>query len=118
MGYNTSFSGIIKFNKAMSVERAAELTQFCQERHEGEQWPSIHCDWELTGDLNGLRWNGSEKSYSMDRWLQLLINHFCLVEGIICNGIVEAYGEDFGDLWRIKCTNNKVLRQEPCIAYE
>jgi len=116
MGYSTEFKGKISFDQEVSELFAEEINFFCRKRHctednhnkTSDYAPSLWCDWEVAEDRKGLEWNGSEKSYDMDKWLPLLINKFLEPAGIICNGFVEAQGENVGDHWAIEVTDNEV----------
>jgi hypothetical protein len=68
--------------------------------------PGFWCDWETDG--RKLFWNGSEKSYGMDKWLVLLIDKFFKPHGHVLNGRIFAQGENPGDTWIIDVQNNVV----------
>ncbi|WP_394941155.1 hypothetical protein [Psychromicrobium sp. YIM B11713] len=98
--------------------------------------PGIWCHW-VAGEDGNLTWDEEEKTYNHAEWLDWIITdlfgpdsrdfvqqrlsedprlqHF--THDHIVNGIIEASGEDSGDLWRIKVTNNNVQIQNAEITY-
>jgi hypothetical protein len=112
MGYTTEFYGDLEVSPALSPITVAEFNEFCSQRHEGggvepgDPQYSIWCDWEVSADGTAISWNGSEKSYAMDDWLPWLLARFC--RGHKVNGVIEASGEEQGDLWAIVVTDSKV----------
>lgn len=121
MGYSTTFKGEIRFNRPLTSDEAAEVTNLCTQRHDDYaaiMLPSIHCDWELTPDRQGLRWNGSEKSYEMDAWLELIISHMLDEWDVIANGTVDAQGQHPDDVWRLHVEDNFVRKVKGVIVFE
>lgn len=130
MGYTTTFVGDITFNKNLTEDLKTEINKFCEKRHckgnltsegyniEEDYAPSLWCNWEVSEEGNSLRWNESEKSYSMDKWLEVIIDKFLIKEGVICNGTVLAYGENPGDVWRIRVVDNKVKAEKASFLFD
>lgn len=115
MGYTTEFSG--SFTIDPPIFSAAEMNDRL-----GQDWgtseaksklpDSIYtrwCDWEVTADGAQLRWNGSEKSYCMEAWLELLISDVLAPAGHVLNGRVDAFGEERGDNWAMQVTDNELV---------
>lgn len=69
--------------------------------------PGLWCDWIINDD-NELEWDGVEKFYYYEEWLEYLINHFFEPEGYILNGEIDFYGEDPSDFGKIIVTDNVV----------
>jgi hypothetical protein len=111
MGYTTEFSGKLTITPPLSEELTDEINQFCEERHGGHSsrfpgFPGYWCDWKTDGQK--LFWNGSEKSYEMDEWLELLIKKFLVPHGHTVNGRMLAQGEDSNDVWVLEAKDNAV----------
>jgi len=70
--------------------------------------PGLWCQWVPTKDGLGLEWDGGEKAYNMEDWIFYIINKYLAPRGYVLNGVVEAYGEDTGDIWAIKVEDNIV----------
>lgn len=82
-----------------------------------EGQPGLWCQWVPTEDGSALEWNGTEKFYAGAEWMRYLIDHFLkpgAVTGIdfcddhVCNGVIEAQGEDPSDRWDLVVRDNKV----------
>jgi hypothetical protein len=70
--------------------------------------PGLWCQWQVTEDGRAIKWDGSEKSYNSTEWMEYIINNFIAPTGSVCNGVINAYGEDRDDVWDLVVTNNKV----------
>lgn len=90
--------------------------------------PNVYCQWVPTDDGTALVWDKGEKFYDAAEWMQYLIDHF-LRDGAaasqdtdnrllqffyfsfdhVCNGTIEAQGEDPNDRWRLVVTDNVVM---------
>ncbi len=115
MGYTTEYSGELDIEPPLPAETVAAINEFCTTRHDPgytEEQPSIWCDWEVQPDGASIGWNGTEKSYMMDKWLPILIRDFIEPTGSVVNGAMEAQGEDMGDRWTLVVTDNVVTRKE------
>ncbi len=89
-----------------------------------ESQPSLWCQWVATGDGEYIEWDGGEKFYEAPAWMQYIISHFIgsspmakhanskwlteHLQGHVCNGIIEAQGEEAEDQWTLVVQNNKV----------
>ncbi len=71
--------------------------------------PSLWCHWIPTSDGRGIQWDGEEKFYHYNAWLQYLIVHFLKPWGYLVNGSVKWIGEDCSDVGQIKVENNTIL---------
>ena len=74
-----------------------------------ETQPGLWCHWIITDDLQHLEWNGGEKFYEYDKWLEYLIDNFIKPSGYILNGSVDWQGEDEEDSGTLFLTNNELL---------
>ncbi len=68
--------------------------------------PGLWCQWVVTEDGKYLEWDGGEKFYEYERWLEYLIDNFFTPLGYILNGDVEWQGEDYEDLGTLHVVNN------------
>jgi hypothetical protein len=86
--------------------------------HDGQ--PSLWCQWVPNEDGTALVWDGGEKFYESVAWMQYIIDHFLApnalaagkVKGITgghtLTGIIQAEGEEQGDVWHLVVKHNKV----------
>jgi hypothetical protein len=123
MGYTTTFEGELEIFPSLKPEQVTELNRFCRLRHsqrveegrdandnrEASYAPGLHCDWETDGF--SLSWNGSEKSYDMFEWVQLLNERFFKPWGCTLEGEVVATGQRPGDVWCIRADGASGLRK-------
>lgn len=70
--------------------------------------PGLWCQWVPTDDYEGLEWDNGEKAYNMEDWIFYIINRYLAPRGYVVNGLVNAYGEEAGDIWAIRVENNVV----------
>jgi hypothetical protein len=70
--------------------------------------PGLWCQWVPTSDGNGITWDGGEKFYDYQEWLQYLIDHFLEPWGYTLNGDVKWQGEQGDDAGVIRVTDNKI----------
>lgn len=151
MGYTTDFTGHVTVTPPLNAAEASFLFAFADSRRmrrpEGpystkdygygdlpgndtntppEGQPSLWCNWGPTLDGAGIGWNGAEKFYNADAWMQYLIDHFlgagAAAQGLpgfehftfdhVVNGTISAQGEDPDDTWLLIVTDNSVNRVE------
>lgn len=85
-----------------------------------EGQPGLWCQWVPTDDGTAIEWDGGEKFYDSPEWMAYIIKHFlkpdCLAKDAlpflqanhVCNGSIEAQGEDSDDRWQLAVVNNAV----------
>lgn len=111
-----------------SFMREREDSDIIDYNHPPKGQPDLWCNWEPSEDGSCIHWNGSEKSYNMDEWITYLIEHFIgdnpraknvlpFLQSHKCNGVVDAYGEDHGDIWRIVVTDNNVRSETGAVMF-
>ena len=71
--------------------------------------PGLWCGWVPTEDRKGIEWNEAEKFYYSDKWMDYILNRILKPKGYVGNGVIEAQGEDMGDLWWLHVRDNKVI---------
>lgn len=118
MGYTTDFEGRINLSRELTMSEAQAILDFSETRHDPTQMPGYNCDWEPTRDGYGIQWNGIEKFYDADAWMQVVLDRFITPLGIAANGVINAQGEDPSDVWRLKVTDNKVTVVKAKIVWE
>jgi hypothetical protein len=122
MGYTTTFRGAFTLSKQLTEDQTRRFNDFCEERHgtnsrEFPGCPSFWCDWETDGI--SIFWNGSEKSYEMVEWANILYNKFLKPWGVeITGGEMNASGEESGDIWKIVFRNGKFTAVRASIVYQ
>lgn len=70
--------------------------------------PSLWCQWIPNKDGTAIEWDGEEKFYHYIEWLEYLIEKILEPRGYVLNGIVEWYGEEWGDNGTIIVRDNIV----------
>jgi hypothetical protein len=75
MGYTTEFSGRFVANKKFTKKLTNELNELAETRHGGNcdvypGFPGFWCQWVPSADGCGIEWDGGEKFYAYDKWLQ------------------------------------------------
>lgn len=154
MGYTTEFSGCVRIDPPLNQEEIDYLNKFSGTRRmdrssgpyfvDGDGFagqgdgpdtiynynkppkgqPGLWCNWEPSEDGKYIRWNGGEKFYESDAWMDYLITHFLrpgaraksklpfLQANHICNGEILAQGEDLHDRWKLIVVDNVVTVRE------
>jgi hypothetical protein len=114
MGYNTDFEGSIEITPALDHVELAAMHKLTHDRHENNrayggygEAPNYYCDYTFSDDGTSLAWSGAEKSYDMDKWLELIVKK---LPGHEFNGKLHARGEDFHDMWTLAATGRTVTR--------
>jgi hypothetical protein len=96
--------------------------------------PSLWCQWVPNEDGTAIEWDGQEKFYESEAWMAYVIDHF-LKPGAeaskvgdpqfagftfdhVCNGTIEAQGEQHDDKWRLVVEDNIVRVQSAKIVWE
>lgn len=70
--------------------------------------PSLWCQWIPNSTGTAILWNGAEKFYEYERWLEYLIRNFLQPWGYTLDGEIEFQGEDLEDFGRIRVASNAV----------
>lgn len=91
--------------------------------------PGLWCQWVPTDGGNTIEWDGGEKFYHAAEWMEYIIDHFLkpgavaaselpfLQANHVCNGRIEAQGDDRDDRWLLKVINNVVTTHDGTIHY-
>lgn len=124
MGYQTDFDGNFTIDPPLSAELTAQVNAFCGERHEPEDFPnypleySYYCQWQVGEDGDTLAWDGSEKFYEYEVWLQYLIDTYIIPTGSVLDGEVTWDGEEHGDTGMLSVKDNVLTVKQGRVVYE
>lgn len=124
MGYTTDFDGRINLSRELTDAEAKAIYDFSEERHGGNvggfttRVQGYWCNWAPTDDRLGIEWNGAEKFYDADEWMQLVLDEFITPAGIVANGTIKAQGEDYNDRWLLVVTDNVVTTKKGRVVYD
>lgn len=99
MGYTTKFKGQFNFVGAVPAETILTLMDLHNnDSHEQpKESPGGYCQWELTKDRTGLKWDNGEKFYDYVPWAQYIVDHVLKPAGVGLSGSVSFAGEDVED---------------------
>lgn len=82
--------------------------------------PGLWCGWTVTDEGDQIIWDGGEKFYDAEKWMAYLVEHFLKPGAIaastlpflqanhVCNGEIDAQGEESDDRWKLIVENNRV----------
>lgn len=106
MGYTTKFQGELKFSKELTASQLAALQAMmgedCRDHPEWGAKDLYYIDLELTKDFSGLKWSGSEKTYSMEKLVNVVIKEMRKKWADFgLTGTFAAQGEDVEDRWTL-----------------
>jgi hypothetical protein len=106
MGYTTQFNGELKFAHEPSVKQIAKLdSMFGKDCRSHKEWDAAglyYIDLELNDDYTGIRWNGAEKTYDMDKLVNVVIREMRKeFPEFALTGSLIAQGEDVDDRWQL-----------------
>jgi len=106
MGYSTKFKGELRFTVEPTASQLATSKAMCGEDcREHPEWnaPDLYyIDLELTEDFSGLRWSGVEKTYDLDKLVNVVIGEMRKKwPDFGLTGTLAAQGEDVEDRWEL-----------------
>jgi hypothetical protein len=114
MGYTTNFAGRFDMDRLPPAEVIVALRDLedrdFRDRPLEIPAPSNYCQWVLTKDCKGLEWDGGEKFYSYDKWLEYIAKYILKPAGITLNGKVSFKGEEWSDRGWLVCDNGTVSK--------
>lgn len=120
MGYTTTFSGVLTFTTKLAPGPLAylETTFLGTDGRDHPEWKAeygelTHFDFCLTGDKDGIEWDGSEKFYHAVEKANLIIKEMKkLWPNFGLKGQMEAQGEEIGDVWTLRINPETGLAEE------
>lgn len=117
MGYTTEFEGKFELDKLPAAEVILQLNSLADlERgtRKGDM-PDSYCDWELTKDLQHIKWNGAEKFYYYKEWLQYIIDNILKPNRLTLSGSVKYKGESFDDFGVLAIEDGVVVKTKAAL---
>ena len=114
MGYSTDFSGVLTFKNMLNAAQIARLNKVLGEdvrafKYEvahfwdEAKFDGYHIDLEFTHDFDGIKWNGTEKTYHMVGAVNGIVKYMKhLFPDFELEGTLDAQGEDVKDKWKLK----------------
>lgn len=130
MGYSTSFTGELKFSRPLTGPELAYLKNhvlgqdvrdnilaWSDMRYRIPDVVDFDCltwiDLELTDNFDGLRWDGSEKTYQLVEKVNLVIAIMTVEFGDFrLTGKLLAQGEDIEDRWELIMKDQWAYRRD------
>lgn len=112
MGYNTKFKGVLGFEQELTAKQLATLNSMldedCREHPEWEDSKGLYyVDLELTKDFSGLKHSGAEKTYDLEKIVNVVTKQMRRQwPEFALRGELLAQGEDIEDRWRLVIDNN------------
>ena len=99
MGYSTQFSGRFDFvgDVPLNVIESMNDILGVDTRDRTGTFPGCFCGWILTKDNKGLKWDGEEKFYQWEEWLNWIIRTILLPNRVNLKGHVTYQGDDVED---------------------
>lgn len=108
MGYNTRFTGTLKFTTELTVPMLKRLNEFFgEDPREHPEWDlgrdSGYIDLKLAPDYSGIQWDdGCEKTYFLEKSVALIIREMRKEwPQFSLTGSLLAQGEDVEDRWEL-----------------
>lgn len=117
MGYTTSFEGVFKFSRELTLSEYHLLEDLADYDSDASSkamsklastHPDAYDQWQPTRDGWGLEWNGAEKFYEYVAWLEWLVKYFFEPRDIVVNGTLTYQGEEIGDVGQLEVSDNVV----------
>jgi hypothetical protein len=117
MGYTTKFNGELRFTKELSASQLATLDAMlgedCRDHPEWGANDLYYIDLELTKDFGGLKWNGTEKTYGLEKLVNVVIAQMRKKwPDFGLTGTLMAQGEDFDDVWALNIGADGLAHKE------
>lgn len=111
MGYTTKFSGKLLFNHDLPISAIQKLRTIlgedCREHPEWGRTDLTYIDLKIADELDGLEWDGSEKTYDLPEKVNLVIRLMHeAYPNFVLTGELLAQGEDIDDRWKLRMVAN------------
>jgi hypothetical protein len=122
MGYSTEFEGGFPFDKEPSIavlERLSKLNKTdTRDLDDGVKYPGAHCQWRpyCLNDKWFIKWDGGEKFYDYEEWLQWIIDEVLKPAGLKISGQVTWQGDDISDRGYLVVEDEKVSRKTMAVV--
>lgn len=113
MGYTTEFEGQFTITPPLDPMLCAWVRSLHEpgDRHpdDAAESPGGYCQWEPTRDGSGLKWDGEEKFYEWENWLEFIVARLGR-HGRIVSGSVRWQGEVKSDRGTLSVVDGKAHR--------
>jgi len=122
MGYTTNFKGILTFKPELKASQLAYLkTILGEDCGDHPEWETngdlCYIDLALTDDFSGLQWSGAEKTYDMDKLVNVVIRLMkARWPDFELDGKFMAKGEDIEDRWELLIEGGHATRRDIVIV--
>lgn len=121
MGYTTRFTGKLSFTTEGTASQLAALKALlgkdCRKHPELNAPGLCYIDLELTDDFSGLQWNGAEKTYDLDKMVNVVIREMRKKwPGFGLTGSLLAQGEDIEDRWTLAIGADGMAIKAPVVV--
>jgi hypothetical protein len=119
MGYNTNFKGELRFTKELTASQLAALSSMlgedCRDHPEWGAGKNLYyIDLELTKDFGGLKWNGAEKTYELEKLVNVVITQMRKQwPDFGLTGSMAAQGEEISDRWALVIGEDGFAHKQP-----
>ena len=109
MGYNTKFSGSLTLSRKLTLAEAKEFLDANEDPDSIEPAPVIrsYMQWVPSESLDAIVYDGNEKFYDYDKWLQWVLDRLAKM-GIVADGSIVWNGESAGDVGVLKVQSNSL----------
>lgn len=107
MGYTTRFTGELKFDPELTASQIVKLESMFQEDcRKHPDWDGgkglYYIDLEFNDDYSGMRWCAAEKTYDMEKLVNVVILEMRKKwPSFGVTGSLSACGEDIDDRWTL-----------------
>lgn len=107
MGYNTKFSGSLLLSRKLTLGEAKEFLDANEDPDCIEPKCGIdsYMQWVPSESLDAIVYDGNEKFYDYDKWLQWVLDRLTKM-GIYADGSIVWSGESEGDIGVLKVQGN------------
>lgn len=121
MGYTTDFSGQFSFDREVDAETIHFCNAMLQKDYRDADFPkdtapAAYLQWQITEDRLHLQWDGNEKFYEYEEWLQWLIDRVFVPRGYMLSGKVVYQGEEVGDVGTLAIVDGRVIKSAAVFA--
>lgn len=121
MGYSTQFDGELLFTKELGAKQLAKLKKMlgedCRDHPEWGADGLYYIDLEFNDDFTGLRWNDAEKTYYLDKLVNVVIKQMQQeFPDFGLSGTLTAQGEDVGDRWELSIGEDGLARKRDIVV--
>lgn len=81
-------------------DRDASILEY---NYEPSTQPGLWCQWLVSDDGAKLEWNGAEKFYCYEEWMNYMMTNFIIPWGRTLDGMITWQGEDKNDIGTLVC---------------